>query len=157
MLRAEGGAPVLIGDVARVDLVPDERRGIADLDGEGDVELRWPRGPDVRFDLRPGIGVDHQDDRAESRGDGVRDQQVHHGLVLRSDGGEGLDAAEAPSTARGKDDERRTAQPGHLSTALAQVIPAPKPVSRSRSPSLTRPFSRASTRARGMDADEVLP
>ena len=30
-------APVRIGDVARVELVPDERRGIADLDGEGDV------------------------------------------------------------------------------------------------------------------------
>ncbi|HEY6544663.1 MAG TPA: CusA/CzcA family heavy metal efflux RND transporter, partial [Dokdonella sp.] len=37
VLRAEGGAPVRIGDVARVELVPDERRGIADLDGEGDV------------------------------------------------------------------------------------------------------------------------
>ena len=37
VLRAEGGAPVLIGDVARVELVPDERRGIADLDGQGDV------------------------------------------------------------------------------------------------------------------------
>ena len=37
VLRAEGGAPVLIGDVARVELVPDERRGIADLDGEGDA------------------------------------------------------------------------------------------------------------------------
>src|SRR3546814_17218565 len=37
VLRAEGGAPVLIGEVARVELGPDERRGIADLDGEGDV------------------------------------------------------------------------------------------------------------------------
>ncbi|TWI11496.1 efflux RND transporter permease subunit [Aerolutibacter ruishenii] len=37
VLRAEGGAPVLIGDVARVELVPDERRGIAELNGEGDV------------------------------------------------------------------------------------------------------------------------
>ena len=37
VLRAEGGAPVLIGDVARVELVPDERRGTVDLDGEGDV------------------------------------------------------------------------------------------------------------------------
>src|SRR3546814_21011582 len=35
--RAEGGAAVLVVDVARVELVPDERRGIADLDGEGDV------------------------------------------------------------------------------------------------------------------------
>ncbi len=37
VLRAEGGAPVLVRDVARVELVPDERRGIADLDGKGDV------------------------------------------------------------------------------------------------------------------------
>ncbi len=37
VLRAEGGAPVLVGDVARVELVPDERRGLADLDGQGDV------------------------------------------------------------------------------------------------------------------------
>ncbi|GAB3750016.1 efflux RND transporter permease subunit [Lysobacter olei] len=37
VLRAEGGAPVLIGDIAQVELVPDERRGLTDLDGEGDV------------------------------------------------------------------------------------------------------------------------
>ncbi len=32
-----GGTPVLIRDIARVELVPDERRGIAELDGEGEV------------------------------------------------------------------------------------------------------------------------
>ncbi|WP_027079904.1 CusA/CzcA family heavy metal efflux RND transporter [Luteimonas mephitis] len=37
VLRAEDGAPVRIGDIARVELVPEERRGLADLDGEGDV------------------------------------------------------------------------------------------------------------------------
>src|SRR5690625_2543178 len=37
VLKADGGAPVLIRDVARVELVPDERRGLADLDGEGEV------------------------------------------------------------------------------------------------------------------------
>ena len=37
VLRAEDGAPVRIGDIARVELVPEGRRGIADLDGEGDV------------------------------------------------------------------------------------------------------------------------
>jgi Cu(I)/Ag(I) efflux system membrane protein CusA/SilA len=37
VLKAEGGTPVLIGDVARVELVPDERRGIAELNGEGEV------------------------------------------------------------------------------------------------------------------------
>ncbi len=36
-LKSEGGTPVRIGDVARVELVPDERRGVAELDGEGEV------------------------------------------------------------------------------------------------------------------------
>jgi Cu(I)/Ag(I) efflux system membrane protein CusA/SilA len=36
-LKAEGGTPVLLGDVARVELASDERRGIAELDGRGEV------------------------------------------------------------------------------------------------------------------------
>ena len=31
------GTPVLVRDIARVELVPDERRGIAELNGEGEV------------------------------------------------------------------------------------------------------------------------
>ncbi|HSM12030.1 MAG TPA: CusA/CzcA family heavy metal efflux RND transporter [Lysobacter sp.] len=37
VVSAEGGIPVLIADIGRVELVPDERRGIADLNGEGEV------------------------------------------------------------------------------------------------------------------------
>ncbi|AVT75455.1 cobalt-zinc-cadmium resistance protein CzcA, cation efflux system protein CusA [Rhodopseudomonas palustris] len=37
VLRASGGTPVLLKDVARVELGPDERRGIAELNGEGEV------------------------------------------------------------------------------------------------------------------------
>jgi Cu(I)/Ag(I) efflux system membrane protein CusA/SilA len=37
VLRAEGGTPVLVKDVATVALGPELRRGVADLDGEGDV------------------------------------------------------------------------------------------------------------------------
>jgi Cu(I)/Ag(I) efflux system membrane protein CusA/SilA len=37
VLKAEGGTPVLLRDVARVELGPDERRGIAELNGEGEV------------------------------------------------------------------------------------------------------------------------
>jgi Cu(I)/Ag(I) efflux system membrane protein CusA/SilA len=37
VLKAEDGTPVLLKDVARVDLGPDERRGIAELNGEGEV------------------------------------------------------------------------------------------------------------------------
>ena len=34
---AEGGTPVLLADVARIQLGPEMRRGIAELDGEGEV------------------------------------------------------------------------------------------------------------------------
>ncbi len=37
VLRTQGGTPVLVKDVATVSLGPELRRGIADLDGEGDV------------------------------------------------------------------------------------------------------------------------
>ncbi len=37
VLRSEGGTPVLVKDVATVALGPEMRRGVADLDGEGDV------------------------------------------------------------------------------------------------------------------------
>ncbi len=37
VVKAEGGTPVLVRDVARVELVPEERRGIAELDGQGEV------------------------------------------------------------------------------------------------------------------------
>ena len=37
VVKAQAGTPVLLRDVARVELVPDERRGIAELDGEGEV------------------------------------------------------------------------------------------------------------------------
>jgi Cu(I)/Ag(I) efflux system membrane protein CusA/SilA len=37
VLKAEKGTPVLLHDVARVELGPDERRGITELNGEGEV------------------------------------------------------------------------------------------------------------------------
>ena len=37
VLKAEGGASVLLRDVARVELAPDERRGVAELNGEGEA------------------------------------------------------------------------------------------------------------------------
>ena len=36
-IRAMGGVPILLRDVAQIEIVPDERRGIAELDGEGEV------------------------------------------------------------------------------------------------------------------------
>jgi Cu(I)/Ag(I) efflux system membrane protein CusA/SilA len=37
VLKMESGTPVLVRDVARVELGPDERRGITELNGEGEV------------------------------------------------------------------------------------------------------------------------
>jgi Cu(I)/Ag(I) efflux system membrane protein CusA/SilA len=37
VLKADGPAPVLLRDVARIELGPDERRGVTELDGEGEA------------------------------------------------------------------------------------------------------------------------
>ena len=37
VLKTDNGTPVLLRDVARVELGPDERRGITELNGEGEV------------------------------------------------------------------------------------------------------------------------
>ncbi len=37
VLRADNGTPLLVKDVARVEIGPDERRGITELNGEGEV------------------------------------------------------------------------------------------------------------------------
>jgi len=37
VLKVENGIPVLVQDVARVELVPDERRGITELNGDGEA------------------------------------------------------------------------------------------------------------------------
>ncbi len=37
VVKADKGTPVLIRDIARVELVPDERRGLTELNGDGEV------------------------------------------------------------------------------------------------------------------------
>ena len=37
VVKSEKGTPVLIRDIARVELMPDERRGVTELNGEGEV------------------------------------------------------------------------------------------------------------------------
>ena len=37
VLKSDGGTPVLLRDVARVELGPDERRGLAELNGDGEA------------------------------------------------------------------------------------------------------------------------
>ena len=37
VLKTDRGVPLRIGDIARVEIAPDERRGIAELNGDGEV------------------------------------------------------------------------------------------------------------------------
>ncbi|MBL6612438.1 MAG: efflux RND transporter permease subunit [Alphaproteobacteria bacterium] len=37
VLKANGGTPVLLSDVARIEIGPDERRGLTELNGQGEV------------------------------------------------------------------------------------------------------------------------
>jgi Cu(I)/Ag(I) efflux system membrane protein CusA/SilA len=37
VVKVDAGTPVLLKDIARIELAPDERRGIAELNGEGEV------------------------------------------------------------------------------------------------------------------------
>ena len=37
VVKSEKGTPVLVRDIGRVEMVPDERRGVAELNGEGEV------------------------------------------------------------------------------------------------------------------------
>ncbi len=37
VVKAQGGTPVRVRDIARVELAPDERRGLTELNGEGEV------------------------------------------------------------------------------------------------------------------------
>jgi copper/silver efflux system protein len=37
VVKAEGGTPVLLRNIAHIELAPDERRGLAELNGEGEV------------------------------------------------------------------------------------------------------------------------
>ncbi len=37
VVKSEKGTPVLIRDIARVEMGPDERRGMTDLNGEGEI------------------------------------------------------------------------------------------------------------------------
>jgi Cu(I)/Ag(I) efflux system membrane protein CusA/SilA len=62
VVKSDRGVPVLLKDVARVELAPDERRGITEMDGEGEVvtgiaiqrfgEMRLPSSRISRIGLR---------------------------------------------------------------------------------------------------------
>jgi copper/silver efflux system protein len=87
VLKAERGTPVLLRDVARVELGPDERRGITDLNGEGEVVSGIALQRDGRNALDVIRSVKEKiAEIASSLPDGVSIQSVYDrsGLILRA-------------------------------------------------------------------------
>ena len=64
VVKAEKGTPVLVRDVARVEIGPDERRGIAELNGDGEMVI----GHRGRA-LRPERARRDREREGEDRGD----------------------------------------------------------------------------------------
>lgn len=87
VLKSNMGTPVLLRDVARVELVPDERRGIAELNGEGEavggivVARHGQNALDVIHNLKTKIA-----EVASGLPDGVSIQAVYDrsGLIHRA-------------------------------------------------------------------------
>src|SRR5512136_1972422 len=102
VLKAEGGTPIQVKDVATVALGPEMRRGIADLDGQGDVvggivvmrqgenalnviERVKARLEELKPSLPPGVEVVTTYDRAEliDRAiDTVKDKLIEEIIVV---------------------------------------------------------------------------
>ena len=70
VLKSENGTPVLLRDVARVELGPDERRGLTELNGQGEVVS----GIVLQRDGENAL-VGHQERQAEDRRDRGRPAQ----------------------------------------------------------------------------------
>ena len=75
VVKSDRGVPVLLKDVARVELTPDERRGITEMNGEGEVVsgivlqrfgenalsvIQQRQGPARRDRAEPAAGRDHR-------------------------------------------------------------------------------------------------
>ena len=60
---------------------------------------------DVLFDLRTGLGIDHDDDVFEPRRVRIGGDEVDDALAVNTNGGELLHPAITSCTARGKDDQ----------------------------------------------------
>ena len=167
-----GGPPVdVVGvshTVGRVaDVVRSAQNGVdraerSVLEGEADVDVRGPGVLDVVADRRTVAGP--------STSTIVPKPAARASLATRSmtasprgpDWRQRFDASVAAGSTGRQDDEGRAgrrcgAHGPQRRTALAHVMPPPKPVRRRLSPSWTRSLLIASCRASGMEADEVLP
>src|SRR6478735_5200148 len=165
--HAEGAGEVGVDDRAEVGLRHPQQQGVA-VDG-GVADQHFDRAEVL---LDPGERVVHLIARRHVALHGEEALGGRRGVVGDGDAvsarGEPLCAGETdPLRAPGDEHDppaRRAvgADVGHRPPpqrriALAAVIPAPKPTNSTRSPSLTRPDSRASARASGIDADDVFP
>ena len=136
-LIAVGSGPVLLvgsETLTRITDMDDRRIAILVGDGAGAVVVEPVDGPGalLSWNLNSDGSLRHL-------------LKCDHGATLYMDG---------------KEVFRRAVRPAHVvqrTTALAHVIPPPNPLIRTWSSSRRRSRSRASLRARGMEADEVLP
>ena len=148
------------------DVIGRAQHGVDGAEGrllqrEADVDVRGPGACHVVADGGAGGWAEHQDDGAEPGCQGVAGHQVDDRLAPGSDGGQGFAAPVPTGSPRSQNDEcglrRLRGHAPQRRTALAHVMPPPNPVRSRLSPSCTRSLLMASWRARGMEADEVLP
>jgi Cu(I)/Ag(I) efflux system membrane protein CusA/SilA len=87
VLKADGRVPVLLSDVARIELGPDERRGVAELDGEGEAAggIALQRFGQNALDVIANVKA-KVEEIAGSLPDGVKIEAVYDrsGLILRA-------------------------------------------------------------------------
>ena len=130
----------------------------AHVDRGGQSRVRRGRGWIVS-----GVGADHHHDGREPGVDGVARRPGRRWPRRPARRGRAASARRRsawPARPPGRPGRAPSSGAGHAPqrrTALAQLMPPPKPVSRRRSPSRTRPLWTTSSRARGIDAEEVLP
>src|SRR5690606_37602436 len=151
-VRVEHVGEVVVGHAQDEAVAGDARVGDEDLDR---AELGLDLGERV-VDLGGVAHVAGDAEQARVVGWGGAVGDGH--LVARVGEGAGGGEPDAPVAAGDEDDASVGGGHGcHLMTAEAQVMPAPKPTSRTRSPGSMRPSSAAAAIASGIEAEEVLP
>src|SRR5260221_1348613 len=80
-----GGTPIMLSDVANVQIGPDIRRGIADLDGRGEIVTGWVvmrYGGEALGRVNGGEGGREEDQRGPPRGGGVVEGKDCSGRIV---------------------------------------------------------------------------
>lgn len=79
----ENGVPVYLRDVAKVQIGPEMRRGIAELNGEGEVGVAAEFGVVMLMYLRHAIEAEPSLNNPQTFSEQKLDEALYHGAVLR--------------------------------------------------------------------------